>query len=499
MELYDLCRSKNIEPDIFEKFCFLVINYIEDKYIDDQIYSKYIGYRDYYISMYNEYFNSESITNILKSNFYRNITLDSYEFRLINISNKNSDLDALPKLREIYELIDFENISRLETQQDRIDLANKISVIVFSQIKVGKKKNYSLFNKNPESSEILNSEQDEKVPDIVEKVKDQQSKFINGETRKFSMDNSLIQKVEVLEKSKMEYQMVGYDGDKVPCFIIKSICSDLFLNSKQYVNSSIIQKGIQNGDLLYNKNKFLPEITKVKISNKFKGKLDSKKLFSASFDDRIFYENFNEVSLKKIFVHLSIDCSYSMNSKWEDTVIFILSLCRLFSRLGKIDYIVSFRETTEGKKSYPVLKIAFDSRKDKFDKLKKIFIYTKPISSTPEGLCFESIHKFFDNSYDKNYLINISDGMPYYKFPNGNPYSGIKAAKHTKKQIDFILNSGIDVFSFFVTENFNYDFDNISKKMFEMMYGKSARIVNIKELSILSNELTKIFYKKIID
>ena len=89
--------------------------------------------------------------------------------------------------------------------------------------------------------------------------------------------------------------------------------------------------------------------------------------------------------------------------------------------------------------------------------------------------------------------------MPYYKFPNGNPYSGIKAAKHTKKQIDFILNSGIDVFSFFVTENFNYDFDNISKKMFEMMYGKSARIVNIKELSILSNELTKIFYKKIID
>ena len=31
------------------------------------------------------------------------------------------------------------------------------------------------------------------------------------------------------------------------------------------------------------------------------------------------------------------------------------------------------------------------------------------------------------------------------------------------------------------------------------MYGKSARIVNIKELSILSNELTKIFYKKIID
>jgi len=517
LDLYDIRRHKNIGIDIFEKFCFLVFNYIEDKFIDDYIYTNFLGYRPYYIAMYNEYFNSEVVTKILESDYYRKSDLNSYEFRLINLSNEKSDYLALPKLKEIYDLINYKNISRLKKIEDRLNLSFDISKVILQEISVCKgEKNYSLFNKSEikidEGKEVDNKENE--VPESINKLKDNQKRLINGELRKSTISKDVKSQIDSLQNCDIHYKLIGDGTDKipnVPCIIIERITKEYLMSLEDKItlrlenknNEKFINRGICRGDLLYNKVKFFPEILQEIMQNKNSGKLDKKKLYSAEFNENIFYKKEGASKERKIFVHISIDASGSMDGiKWEQTIVFVMSLARLFSKIKLVDYIVSFRETTKSKtSSYPLLTIGFDSKKDNFEKLKDLFRYTIPHSSTPEGLCFQAMGKYFDDSCP-NYLINISDGAPCYKFPNGKVYSGKSAAMHTKKQIEMLLRKGIHVFSYFIydkNENNGKEISYITSFLFKIMYEKHGYLIDTDQLTQVSESLTKEFYKKLLD
>ena len=71
---------------------------------------------------------------MLKSQMYRSSTLQSYESRLINLTNPNTDLDALPDFRKIAETISISTINRLKTPQDRLDLAIKVCELIYTNI-----------------------------------------------------------------------------------------------------------------------------------------------------------------------------------------------------------------------------------------------------------------------------------------------------------------------------------------------------------------------------
>ena len=60
--------------------------------------------------MYEKYFHSKIVDKGLKSSEYRDLDWDSYMLRIINITNSNRDLDALPKLREVWNLMNLKNI-----------------------------------------------------------------------------------------------------------------------------------------------------------------------------------------------------------------------------------------------------------------------------------------------------------------------------------------------------------------------------------------------------
>jgi hypothetical protein len=90
-------------------------NWIEDRRIDAYIYKTAPGYRDYYVQMYAHYFNAPEVAKGLQSNEYRTEDFDSYMFRIINMTNPNTDLGALRGLREIAVLIDLKTIGRLKT------------------------------------------------------------------------------------------------------------------------------------------------------------------------------------------------------------------------------------------------------------------------------------------------------------------------------------------------------------------------------------------------
>lgn len=140
-KLYDLAVKKNITKSRVAALVKTMLNYVEDRFIDSLIYRDAPGYRGYYISLYDRYFNLEDNSIALKSNVYRFPSLSAYEFRIINFTNPATDLSALPGLEEIYNLIDIPTVLRLKTPNDRFLVAVDICEIILKNL--GKQKSES--------------------------------------------------------------------------------------------------------------------------------------------------------------------------------------------------------------------------------------------------------------------------------------------------------------------------------------------------------------------
>ena len=139
-----------------------IINYIEDRRIDSIVFRSSPGYKGYYHSLYNKYFNSKKVANGLSSEMYREIDLESYMFRIINFTNEATDFGALPRLLDIYKLINMKNIKRLKSTDDAIELAKSVCEIVWGVVD-SKKGNGEGDNENSEEGENKGSEGDSDV------------------------------------------------------------------------------------------------------------------------------------------------------------------------------------------------------------------------------------------------------------------------------------------------------------------------------------------------
>jgi len=114
-----------------------LLNYVEDRRIDHYIFTTSPGYKGYYHSMYKKYDHSKIIDKALKSTEYTDETIDSYFFRIINLTNANTDLDALNGLREIWKVLDIKNISRLSNIEAAFDIALDIYNVVLNNLPDG--------------------------------------------------------------------------------------------------------------------------------------------------------------------------------------------------------------------------------------------------------------------------------------------------------------------------------------------------------------------------
>ena len=110
-----------------------LLNYVEDRRIDYFVFSNSPGYKGYYHSMYDKYFHSKVIDKALLTTEYTSLDLDSYMFRIINLTNKNSDLDALPGLRKIYNTI-FSKVKTLSSTSESFYIACKVYQIILDNI-----------------------------------------------------------------------------------------------------------------------------------------------------------------------------------------------------------------------------------------------------------------------------------------------------------------------------------------------------------------------------
>ena len=115
-----------------------------------------------------------------------------------------------------------------------------------------------------------------------------------------------------------------------------------------------------------------------------------------------------------------------------------------------------------------------------------MFRFIHPNSGTPEGLCFAAVLEELVE-YSKGstaYFINISDGMPEFY-----GYSGEKALKHTRKQVDRIRKAGIKVMSFFIGNEYRMT-------EFKFMYGKDAKNIDVTNLKKLAASINQMLLNK---
>jgi hypothetical protein len=212
---------------------------------------------------------------------------------------------------------------------------------------------------------------------------------------------------------------------------------------------------------------------------------------------------FTEIDLyKKANLHISIDASSSMGgNKWNKTITNVVALCKAIDMIANLEVQVSFRSTVDqggySNHGRPLVVMAYDSRVDKFSKVKQLFPYLHASGTTPEGLCFDAIMKnFVPMSTDMDsYFLNISDGEPYFATQNedgGFSYYGTNAEDHTKKMVNQMRGMGIGVLSYFVND---YG-DTEPNETFKRMYGRDAKAIDVTNVSQIAKTMNQLFLQK---
>ena len=76
-EIFVLAENKNISRNNVVQMIKGILNYVEDRRIDNKTFKSSPGYKGYYHSMYNKYFYSKSVDKGLLSSEYRIENIDS--------------------------------------------------------------------------------------------------------------------------------------------------------------------------------------------------------------------------------------------------------------------------------------------------------------------------------------------------------------------------------------------------------------------------------------
>jgi nitric oxide reductase activation protein len=256
-----------------------------------------------------------------------------------------------------------------------------------------------------------------------------------------------------------------------------------------------IQDGIALGTMLGRKLQIRSEVKVTKFSRLDGGKIDRRLISGLGYDiENIFYQT-NVDKYKNVHLHISVDASSSMESKWKKTMTTLVALAKAASMINNVDVVISFRSgvnISTRRDESPYIAIAYDSRKDKFSKITSLFPMLYPNGTTPEGLAFQAVMDLIPPPTQETdtYFVNMSDGEPAFS----NTYLGENAALHTSKQVKKIRDNGIQVISYYI-EDAVYK-NPANQKCFRIMYGKDANFIDVSNITQIAHSLNKKFLAK---
>ena len=378
---------------------------------------------------------------------------------------------------------------------------------------------------NPPSSDVQLS--DKQIESLKKALKKQQD-FNNGENKKVGTlskkDSAMVQTMEdagvdkvsagttVEQQGNYNYNTGEYETNFNGCEVIyvKKLTQTMIdSNAFPYLlrkrmewhgECEYMSEGISLGTKLGRKLQVRGESRDLKWNRLDAGRIDKRLIAELGFgNERVFQTTFTE-SYADAFLHISVDASGSMSGdKWYNTMKSVVAITKAVDMISNVDVAVSFRSTHSSSRSYggenPLVLVGYDSRVDKFNKVKKMFPCVFPGGTTPEGLCFEALLKdILPTSNDRDsYFLNLSDGMPMFSSSNFNYYSQ-EALNHTKSQVNEFRKMGIKVLSYFVGDD-NYSRDT-EMTDFKQMYGKDAEFININNVTQISKTMNEKFLEK---
>ena len=371
-----------------------------------------------------------------------------------------------------------------------------------------------------QSSSTSNSKEElsERQKELLAKKVQKQKEFMDGNVQKKTISRKDKENLDAIQESGSELTHVGdgvtngwgqFPQKGIECIVVKKLTKNLFesemfpMTYNNYWSSSEgpvkvyyqkqVDEGIKLGTILGKKLQVRGEDRNTIFNRQKVGKIDKRMISSLGFGNTNVFQYTEIDSYKKANLHISVDASGSMNGKkWEQTLTNVVALCKAVDMIQNLEIQVSFRGCSQGK---PYVVLAYDSRTDKFSKVKQMFPAFNTFGTTPEGLSFEAIMKNFlpSNNDMDSYFLNISDGDPYFQGRNFY-YGGDGAAEHTRKMVKKIEGMGIQTLAYFVGDE--YSNSSFSMSNFKKMYGKGASFIDVTNLPQIVKTMNKLFLTK---
>ena len=533
-----------------------LLNIVEDRRIDNFVFKSAPGYKGYYHALYNRYFSSPIIDKALASSSHRELDWDSYMFHIINITNANRDLNALPGLLDVYKVIDLANIDRLKSTKQSLTIALKIFQLVEANIPAvteqetttgqdgdsqkdgdegnnttsgdeattpeGESKDDGSKAEGDEAvtgtaqgngangsggSELteLTPRQEKQLAKAIQKQKD----FINNNIKKTKLNKTEQKKMKALEESGSEIKKVGkttnrYNGKvyETECIVVKKLTQNVIDNAGyNFLNGQVwrskgetLSNAVSKGVTLGRQLGKKLKLRSEERNTKF-SRLDSGKIDKRLISTLGF-------GAERIFQQV-------MNDKYTPANVHITidaSGSMAGSRFENCQTAVvaiakaaSMIDNLDIQVSYrtttgdkPIILIAYDSRVDSFKKITSLFKHICASNLTPEGLTFEAI---------KNELVAAAGDKESYfiNFSDGMPYCEPKGYQYYGESAILHTRKQIDNMRKRGIQVLSYFIGSNqygSQDEFTRMYGKAAQTIDVTSLIPLAKTLNKMFLTK---
>ena len=529
-----------------------ILNWIEDRRIDNYVFKTSPGYRAYYHKMYDYYWNDPAVTKGLKSNEFRDSTnVEHYMFHIINSLNPAADRTALPGLDTILDLINVTDIARLKNSPEAGEVASLVMAEILKHATATPEPKEKEEEGEGDSTPLTQAEKD-----ALEKAMEKQRNFLSGQTGKKTATKRLMKRLETASNSTVDVQAVGtgplantvvvYDLKgplkcaEVTDLVIKStqlyneiteasrtgqhqvasklrIERDRILKEKSAIsrtlpegfqNGSIrsdyekaIQRGLEMGGLLGKKLQIRNESRDLVYNRLRSGHIDNRRLAQAGFGMETVFKQTLTDNYKEANLHISLDGSSSMcGERWEKTVQMAVAIAKAATYVQNLRIQISIRCSmwSSAGAATPVLIHCYDSKQNKLNHFVTQMLSFNPTGGTPEGLCYEAMilrKEFVQGTSQKDsYFLNISDGEP----SGSKNYEGQRAYDHTKAQINKLAGEyNMGIMSFFVNERPDGYSAQQAFRAFKLMYSeKYSHLVDPNQVLEIAKTMNKTFLQK---
>ena len=558
--LLDMLKSGQFDDMVINRFgrehitpVHNITNCLEDRRIDSEVYRRAPGYRPYYQSMYDHHWNAKEIAKaIIRTEKFRVPTVDSYMFRIINITNpaiKYMMDKHLPEFRKIYDTFGLNNILRfsnpdgtvkadelVECAMDiyQIILDNKVDEEVDDQQQNGQQSDEDggscdqsvdacdsdggddesqsgqsqISNEDIEKAvaEELGKRNLGKSDPNMDKIEQQMMDFLNGNTKKKKITKKMRDAVSTMEESDITVSSVEIDGTNYPYVRVPRLTasskallpSNMFDSWRRSGNAESVKKGRRLGQIIVDRIKIRHDNNETKFSRRPVGKIDRRLIHSLGTDnENVFYSKITQ-DYKNSIIYLTIDCSSSMHGKkWSESVVLATGLAYAATKINNFDIVVNLRYGLDSIWSVNM----FDSRREPFSHFDRWMNEFTPDNTTPESVVYDIEKEFIESLKTKDnnvYFITMTDGGANYT-PVGtgyNSYSGRwgfsneVAQKHCRQMIKRFKEIGIECMSYFIgnANGVGY-YSEWEVNSFKASYGKEGVFVPMDNFSMISKSL----------